>query len=89
MGACRGVECSSKSAGEGFLQGNVANPAPVLHNSLLLTSVVYSLEVKLDNFPHGNRLDKSSLVELCQDLTKHAVIYYADDDDLKDFLKTL
>jgi hypothetical protein len=50
MGACRGVECSSKSAGEGFLQGNVANPAPVLHNSLLLTSVVYSLEVKLDNF---------------------------------------
>jgi hypothetical protein len=29
-------------------------------------------------------------VELCQDLTKHAVIYHADDDDdLKDFLKTL
>ncbi len=50
MGACRGVECSSKSAGEGFLQGNVANPAPVLHNSLLVTSVVYSLEVKLEIF---------------------------------------
>jgi hypothetical protein len=50
MGACRGVECSSKSAGERILQGNVANPAPVLHNSLLLTSVVYSLEVKLEIF---------------------------------------
>jgi hypothetical protein len=50
MGACRGVECSSKSAGEGSFKRMLQTPAPVLHNSLLLRSVVYSLEVKLDNF---------------------------------------